>query len=258
MPVGMPADESLPTLIEKTELLGERKYGAAPAPAPTPAAPSRVVPLILAAAAVLAVIAGYWLYQRGRTRTESAELVPRGTESSVPLPTAAAPETGATGSAPPPTAAPIALQPTALPAGVAASNASAPAEPTVPRPPRVRPTRSVEEVASASRAREARFGRHDSPQPASRDPALLRDRKPTSYAQAAVRRSQPVSTPEQRVFRGPRPDAGSRSRWRSRRRPDRGPAVSRRCAAGQRGDTSITLAKIEESAGEGAASRASG
>ncbi len=245
MPVGAPADESLPTLVEKTELLDERKYGAPRTLAPTPAAPSRVVPLILAVAAVLAVIAGYWLFQRGRTR-ESAELVPQGTESAAPVPTAA------------PTAAPVALQPTALPASAPASvQSSAPAEPTVPRPPRVRPTRAVESVASASRASEAPLpGTARQPAPASAPAASAPLRycatvEPTSYAQAAVKEKPAgFDAGGGEVFRGPRPDAARITIQVEVSPPNPTEGQPFRVVARlvNGGDTSITLAKIEESA----------
>jgi eukaryotic-like serine/threonine-protein kinase len=249
--LGTPADESLPTLIEKTEAWDESRHGrprsSAKIPVPAAPAPTRAVPLMLAAAAVLAVIAGYWLYQRGRSRSETAELSRQGTESAAP----AAVETAAP--APPPTAVAANAEPTAPSAGEVspapataqpAAAASVSTEPTVPRPPKARPTRAVEKMAEA---------RQPAP-PAGAATAPLRycaTIEPTSYAQAAVQEKPAgFDTGGGMVFRGPRPDAARINIQVeiSPRNPVGGQYFHVVARLVNGGDTSITLAKIQESA----------
>jgi hypothetical protein len=222
------------------------------------------VPLILAAAALLAVIAGYWLYQRGRSRTASAELGREASESvtsttgapaSVPT---AAPGNFQRQPKPEPTSIPAAeVSPPAPPSGVAAAPAASQQavpqpQPTAPRPPKVRPTRAVETIADASRASTAAVQAPAAPSAASS--ALVRycaTVEPTSYAQAAVKEKPAgFDTGGGEVFRGPRPDAA-----RITIQVDVSPSnpvggqpfrVIARIVNG--GDTSITLSKIEESA----------
>ncbi|HEY2798442.1 MAG TPA: serine/threonine-protein kinase [Thermoanaerobaculia bacterium] len=249
-----PAEDlhSARTIIEKTERWDEQRHRQGE---PARRSQPRAMALILAAAAVLAVIAGYTLFQRARPRP-SAEAVPSTTASE---PEAAAP-------APTSAASPALSEPTALPAAAvppAASEARAPAPTLVPeaeslrptaaaRRPGARPTHAAESIASASKL--APPGRQDSAPASSVAAAKTRycaTVEPTSYAQAAVKeKPKGFDAGGGEAFRGPRPDAARITIQVEVSPPSPMEGQPFRVVARliNGGDTSITLAKIEESA----------
>lgn len=239
-PASAGADAVLPTVIEKTVRWEERK----PESLEAPAAPSRARPLMLAAAAVLVAVAGYFLFLRGRARTESAELSGTRTESAASLPTVPAPA---------PTAAPV--EPTALPAAgsapLSSGQASAPVEPTAAvRAPRVRPTRAVESVAVRD-ARASQLPGGGAPPAASERVRYCATVEPTSYAQAAVKEKPAgFDSGGAEAFRGPRPDAARITIQVevSPKNPIEGQPFRVVARLLNGGDMSITLSRIEESA----------
>ena len=226
-----PVSPAAKTVIEKTQRWeGERRAEAPAAPRPRPTG------LILAAAAILAALGGYWIWQRSRPAPESAGLSTPVTESAAPAatqaplaPTAAVPE------------------PTAPPPPVAAAEAAPPT--AAPRPPRAKPTRSVESVAALNpRSAEAPGAIPAVPAQRVRYCATV---EPTSYAQAAVKEKPAgFDTGGGEVFRGPRPDAARIAIQVdvSPRNPVSGEPFRVVARLINGGDTSITLSRIEESA----------
>lgn len=228
------------TSIEKTERWDEARK------APEPAAPAsrRSRLWILAAAVVVAGILGYWARERGRAAGAGPSESVGPAAQPVPLAPSIAQPTAAK------------LEVTAPPASTTESvPASAalpvrPAEPTsVPRPPRIRASPGVPVIA-------ARDLRSPQPPPSARAPSAERLRycagiEPTSYAQAATKeRPAGFDASAGEIFRGPRPDA-ARITIQTEVNPTNPLEgqpfrVVARLVNG--GDTSITLAKIEESA----------
>ena len=259
-----PAEDSLPTIIERTERWDASRQPAAAATAPTPPARSRTVPVILTAAAVLAIAVGYGVYARSRGRASSVESAAVQSTPAAPAP-ASAPT-----SAPLPQAAPPveAVSPAAAPAirGGADTPEQPEAEPTARPTPRTRPTRAVETLAAAAArggpkpsdaaapplAGGARAS-ESSPAPAPPPSAPVRycaSVEPTSYAQAAIKEKPVGFDSVGEVYRGPRPDAAriAIEVVVSPPNPIGGQPFRVVARLVNGGDTGITLAKIEESA----------
>ena len=220
------------TVIEKTHRWeGER--------AEAPPARKRPTGLILAAAAILAAIGGYWIWQRSRPAPQAAELSSSpATESAAPQPTQAPPE---------PTAA--LPEPTAPPAAAPAEAAQSAPPTAAPRTPRARPTRAVESVAVLN-PREAPAAGAFPAVPAQRA-RYCATIEPTSYAQAAVKEKPAgFDAGGGEVFRGPRPDAARIAIQVevSPKNPVQGEPFRVVARLINGGDTSITLSRIEESA----------